>query len=586
MANLRSIVASEDARRSSLPPAVSAPAPVAAAAEPAAMPSSLTNVVAAEDARRSGAMQPPGASVPTIAPSGQPSTQAGMDSGGSMSIGETLATAGSNLGPSALRFGKDLVEPFLSPVQTSKAVGNLILGGAQKLIPGEQDEEKYADAVGTYFADRYGGLENIQNTFATDPVGFLADASTLLTGGAALAGKVPMLAGRVAKTAATAGATGAGATNARSFANILKAAGDLTDPVRLAARGLPVVGRVGSEGLGLLTGTSGEAVRTAARSGALGGYLGERFRSSMRGKVPLEEVVDEAKAAVNVMRHERSDVYRKGMADVGKDQTVLTFDGIDKSMARMEQVKTYKGKSISKSTEGIREKLRAAVDEWKGFDPTEYHTAEGLDALKQSVGDILESTPFHSPERKAASEVYQAIRSTIVDQAPDYGKIMRSYERAQNQIKEIEQSLSLGKKANAETALRKLQSIMRNDVTSAYGKRADLAKKLEAAGAKGLTEAMGGQAMSSALPRGIARMGAGMASVGVMGGPPGMLAALPLTSPRLVGEAVHGAARAIAPVVGKVPSGAGLAAFQGGRAAGVMDDEDQRLSDLALLERR
>ena len=550
-------------------PVMAAPAALAAASAQTPAPANdISAMVAQEDSRRS-----------TISPAGGAPATAGMDDGGSMSGFEMVRSAAKNSGPSALQFGKDLITPFLSPIETTKAVGNLIAGGFHKLTPGVQESEQYADAIGRHFADRYGGIENIKRTFAEDPVGFMADVSTVLSGGAIGAAKVPMLAGKVGATAAKAGAT----ANPRSFASILKAAGSMTDPVQLAARGLPLVGKAGAQGLGWLTGTSGEAVRTAAKSGALGGYLAERFRSSMRGNVPLEEVVDEAKAAVNVMRHERGQKYREGMAEVGKDQAVLNFDGVDKAMTAMEQIKTYKGRSISKSTEGIREKLREAVDEWKGLDPAEYHTAEGLDALKQSVGDILESTPFHSPERKAASEVYQAIRSTIVDQAPEYGKIMRSYERASNQISEIERSLSLGKKSTAETALRKLQSIMRNDVTSAYGKRAELAKVLEQAGAKGLTEAMAGQAMSSALPRGLARIGGPGAALGAATVNPGFLAALPATSPRLVGEAVHGAARVLGPATGKVPSGAGLAAFQGGRAADVIEDEERRQTGLSAL---
>jgi hypothetical protein len=50
--------------------------------------------------------------------------------------------------PSAKRFGEAMVTPILHPVETYQNVRNLGLGLGQKLIPGEQPEEKYADAFG------------------------------------------------------------------------------------------------------------------------------------------------------------------------------------------------------------------------------------------------------------------------------------------------------------------------------------------------------------------------------------------------------------------------------------------------------
>jgi hypothetical protein len=119
--------------------------------------------------------------------------------------GDVPGMAMKNIGPSAKQFGSDIVQPFLHPVETAKSLGNLGLGIIQKVIPGEQEAEKYADAVGQFFADRYGGEEELKRTLATDPVGFLADVSTVLTGGGALAAKLPGMAGKVGQIAGTAG---------------------------------------------------------------------------------------------------------------------------------------------------------------------------------------------------------------------------------------------------------------------------------------------------------------------------------------------------------------------------------------------
>ena len=123
-----------------------------------------------------------------------------------------------NFVPSAKQFGADILSLVTDPVGTAEGIYNVGVGAAQKLIPGEQGKERYADAVGEFFADRYGGLEELKNTMATDPVGFLADATTVLTGGAGLAARAPGAVGRIAKVA----------SNAASA----------VDPVSLATRGV------------------------------------------------------------------------------------------------------------------------------------------------------------------------------------------------------------------------------------------------------------------------------------------------------------------------------------------------------------
>ena len=102
-----------------------------------------------------------------------------------------------------------------------------------------------------------------------------------------------------------------------------------------------------------------------------------------------------------------------------------------------------------------------------------------------------------------ANEAYQAVKQTITDQAPGYAKVMKDYTQATDLLQEIQKELSLGKKGTPATALRKLQAIIRDDVSSAYGRRAELGDVLEGAGARGLKESLAGQSMSSVLPRGL-----------------------------------------------------------------------------------
>lgn len=108
-----------------------------------------------------------------------------------------------------LRSGQDYVgnmaQAVMHPLQTSQGVGNMALGAAQKLIPGQQPQEPYADAVGQYAQSRYGSFDKLLETWKHDPVGVIGDASMALTGGGGVVGKLPRMA-KIGRMAAEAGA--------------------------------------------------------------------------------------------------------------------------------------------------------------------------------------------------------------------------------------------------------------------------------------------------------------------------------------------------------------------------------------------
>src|SRR5205807_5622419 len=105
---------------------------------------------------------------------------------------------------------------------------------------------------------------------------------------------------------------------------------------------------------------------------------------------------------------------------------------------------------------------------WGELPPETYHTAAGFDALKQMVGEMRDAEPYGTPGRNVADRAYRAIREEIIKQVPEYGAAMKNYERASDLIKEMNKTLSLNPGGNIDTALRKLQSIMRNNVNTNY----------------------------------------------------------------------------------------------------------------------
>jgi hypothetical protein len=357
-------------------------------------------------------------------------------------------------------------------------------------------------------------------------------------------------------------------------ARVAGTVGRAVDPINASLKVAGAVGKgvghVGAAIGGVTTGVGGQALRTAARAGFEGGEAGAAFRDSMRGNVPMEDVITDAKTALGNIKQARSAAYNAGMTGVSADTKVLDFSKIDEALAKTKAVKTFKGVSLSPSTDATVQELAKVVDEWRGFDPTEFHTASGFDALKQRIGDIRDEAAYGTPQRLVADQVYNAVKNEVVKQAPEYARTMADYEKASNLIREMEKTLSLNPKASVDTTLRKLQSVMRDNVNTNYGKRADLVQLLQDSGAKNLLNKLAGQSLKSFEPRGLARVTAGLGTIATGAGaaflnPMSLLpvaGALATQSPRLVGELTHLSGRG-ANALSRVPlRNALMAAYQ------------------------
>ena len=142
----------------------------------------------------------------------------------------TLVKAASNMPSSLFDVAKNIYEAVSHPVETAKAVGNVALGVGQKLILGEQPEEKNVDALVEFYSKRYGGTDKIRETIEKDPAGFLVDLSTVLGG----AGGATKLAATASKTA---GLANTGERLATAGAAMAKTAATV-DPISIASTGI------------------------------------------------------------------------------------------------------------------------------------------------------------------------------------------------------------------------------------------------------------------------------------------------------------------------------------------------------------
>ena len=344
------------------------------------------------------------------------------------------------------------------------------------------------------------------------------------------------LATRVAG-AGVAGGAGAGLIDPNSAG----AGASIGAAIPVLGKTLPVLGKgVANIIGGLGTHTGGESIQQAAKAGFAGGGRLKSVIDNMHGNVPMTNVLNDVNSNLQKLGQAKSAQYRSGMIDISKDKTILDFTNIDDSITSSLNSTMFKGKITKPSENEVLVKVKSIIDDWRLENPEVYHTPEGMDALKQQVGDVLEGISFEKPNaRRVVGDIYGSIKNDIAKQAPTYSKVMKDYGDATDYIKEIRASLVGGKKASADSSMRKLQSIMRNNANTNYGNRLDMAKTMTEQGGKDILPALAGQSLSSWTPRG---MGAAVAT-GLAGGSvinPTLLAPLAAQLPRLMGYGAIG----------------------------------------------
>lgn len=396
------------------------------------------------------------------------------------------------------------------------------------------------------YKNAYGDWDSIKRTAAEHPVRVLSDLSIPLTGGSAAASKVGML----GKT--------------------LNVAGKIADVPALAANGLGKTAEVlATQGLGKTTGAGATAISEAARTGFYGGEAGADFREALKAGASTDDIVGLAKEGVQTMKDKMLAKYQAAKDDPthgwAGDPTTLDFQPItdswkklrDSYLTRSGKVKV--GDSEWNQIQGIGE----TVADWEK-DPAS-HTVEGLDGLKQRLQDFADPKGAHPQVLRASTNMANAVKDEIVKQAPGYAEAMKNYSVASKHLKDMTDAFSLGRNASAQTAMSKLQSVMRNDVSTIYGHRTEKAAQLENEGLVSLLPKLAGHSLNSWTPRGIAG--------GMLGGfaPAGAAAAFTGMSLPTAGGAVAGIAAMSPRLMGNMSHLAGRAAglpFRAGRLAG------------------
>lgn len=292
---------------------------------------------------------------------------------------------------------------------------------------------------------------------------------------------------------------------------------------------------VGANITGAISGKPGAAYKKAFQAGKAGDTT---FLDNLRGKATPDELLTTVQQGIDKIRADTSAAYRTAKTGWAADKTPLDFAPIDQAYQKVKDSLTVNGKSkIGAAEQKIVDEIGTVLDEWRN-DPAARTTLD-LDALKQRIDAIYPESPKQKNAQRAISEVRNAVKDTIIKQAPDYAQAMKDYDVQMTLLRDIEKGLSTGDKVAKETAINKLMGSLKAKPTSEF--RRQLIDAIQQQGGANIMPAIAGQELGQWIPSsgvGRAVMGGGLTTAAALRHPE-LALAVPFSSPRLMGEVYY-----------------------------------------------
>lgn len=469
--------------------------------------------------------------------------------------------------------------PVAAPVEQERSFGEKAGNVLDTVFGGG----KIGEAIGTQIA---------KGTFG-DTVQKLATGRDISPEEEALIGKGPtagQIAGDVARVGATfvpvgkiAGAVGKGAQALGAGAGLAKLAGNVAGGATAGAiadvgtsmaegekpslglgtavgAGLPVVGAVtraatnlagkvtgklGSEVLGMTTGTSAETLEQAFNAARTGGKELDTLTNSLRGKTTPEQLVNNLRDSVAEVSAQRQQMFRQTLEELGDVR-------LDTSAARQEFIDNLAKAGIKVGKNGTLDfsanKLRLVPDAMnkveKAFQEVlnlpQNSSLVDVDTSRQALKalSVAGNDPSANLANKLIDDAVRAVRG-VGEQIPEYGTMLNKFAETSDYLDELQRGLSTGDNATIDQTYRRMTTAMKTN----NEQRLQLVRELDDITGGSILSDVAGQQLSETLPRGITRQIAGsiMGGAAITGGiSASWLPALALASPRVVGEFVRG----------------------------------------------
>lgn len=286
---------------------------------------------------------------------------------------------------------------------------------------------------------------------------------------------------------------------------------------------------------GAISGKPGAAYKEAFKAGKAGDTT---FIENLRGNVAPDELLTTVQQGIDKIRADTSASYQTAKTGWAADKTALDFAPIDAAYQKVKNSMTVGGKSkIGSAEQKIVDEIGTVLDEWRN-DPAARTTLD-LDALKQRIDAIYPESPKQKNAQRAITEVRNAVKDTIVKQAPDYAQAMKDYDVQMTLLRDIEKGLSTGDKASKEAVINKLMGSLKTKPSSDF--RRQLIDAIQQQGGVNIMPAIAGQELGQWVPSsgvGRAVMGGGLTTAAALRHPE-LALTVPLASPRLMGEAYY-----------------------------------------------
>lgn len=434
---------------------------------------------------------------------------------------------------------------------TDSVMNGLTFGFYDKISPTAKERretlQRRADAVGLGTANKIAQGTAEFGGMGLNPLNYV---------GAGYIGRGANVLNKALRSAGVGGVIGgiAGAGNSESLEElpqeVLSGVGfgsALGGALPLTAAAVRGAGKFGKNLLGYTTGAGSEAIDRAFDAGKRKSKV---FLDNMRGKAPLDDVKEKAMRELSYMKEGNNELYRNNMEKAFSDNTKLN---ISKILDEYNNILNKASAGGMKTARGEEKKVLKEIAEYlKPYTKNEnLRTTEWLDDLRQDIRSI--KTDEGTKSRLIQKKMENIIKDVISEQRPEYRKGLETYAKNKTQIKEIMNAFSLGEKSSTDTALRKIQSLGRNNVQTNYGYRNKLMDILDSSG--DIRDAAAGQLFNTWTPRGLqAKTIGGVNLYTAFMNPevlPESIGYAAASSPRLMGELIYDLGR----MSTKLPSG-------------------------------
>jgi hypothetical protein len=309
------------------------------------------------------------------------------------------------------------------------------------------------------------------------------------------------------------------------------------DPITAATKAVSVPsGFVAKNTIAKLQGTSGDSIGTAYAAGQKGGESSAAFSRAISGADDNIKIAEDANQLFNKMKKEKQVDFLNAKERLKLDKVKIDVNKVQTEVLDLIDSKYFNNfTDLSKNSEKLLNNVIDEIAIWQK-NPA-LHNAKGLDMLKRKISDMYPLNPKSRGEQNIVIELQDIIKNQIITQVPKYGKVMEAYETASKLERTLMQELSLGSK-NASTTLKKLQSVLNNNVNTNFGARLQSFKNIKGLDDINLKERIAGTSLSSWTPKNIAGQTTPIMA-GLTIANPATLGILPFMSPKLTGKAAQ-----------------------------------------------